>query len=48
MATAKKPVKKAPAKAAPKVKQERGNRYQFEGRNMQTESIVRGEVVARN
>ncbi|SSY69990.1 type II secretion system F family protein [Alysiella crassa] len=51
MATAKKPVKKAPVKkAAPKPKQqkERGNRYQFEGRNLQTESIVRGEVVARN
>ncbi|WP_304334235.1 type II secretion system F family protein [Conchiformibius steedae] len=48
---AKKPVKTVPAKKAaafsPK-KKEKGNRYQFEGRNLQTESIVRGEVVARN
>ena len=52
MATLKKPVKKAPVKAkrpaAKPQKKERGNRYQFEGRNLQTESIVRGEVVARN
>ncbi|WP_277074973.1 type II secretion system F family protein [Simonsiella muelleri] len=52
MATLKKPVKKAPVKAkktaAKPQKKERGNRYQFEGRNIQTESIVRGEVVARN
>lgn len=49
---AKKPVKKAPVKkaSAPKKpeKREKGNRYQFEGRNMQTDTIVRGEVVARN
>lgn len=50
---AKKPVKKAAPKptkgAALKTeKKERGNRYQFEGRNTQTESVVRGEVVAKN
>ena len=48
---AKKPVKKAPVKkavAAKPVKKEKGNRYQFEGRNLSTDSIVRGEVVAKN
>lgn len=48
---AKKPVKKAPVKkaaAAKSVKKEKGNRYQFEGRNLSTDSIVRGEVVAKN
>ena len=47
---AKKPEKKAVAKKATvrPVKQEKGNRYQFEGRNLSTESIVRGEVVAKN
>lgn len=45
MAT-KKPAKKTSVfKAQPK---EKGNRYQFEGRNLQTDSIVRGEVIARN
>ena len=46
----KKPEKKAVAKKATvrPVKQEKGNRYQFEGRNLSTESIVRGEVVAKN
>lgn len=35
--------------AAPKpTKVEKGNRYQFEGRNLSTESIVRGEVIAKN
>lgn len=35
--------------AAPKpAKVEKGNRYQFEGRNLSTESIVRGEVIAKN
>lgn len=27
---------------------EKGNRYQFEGKNTQTDAIVRGEVVAKN
>lgn len=48
---AKKPVKKAPVKkavAAKPVKKEKGNRYQFEGRNLSTDSIVRGEVIAKN
>lgn len=52
MATAKRPVKKATSVKAKKTvtkpqKKERGNRYQFEGRNIQTETIVRGEVIAR-
>ncbi len=29
-------------------KKEKGNRYQFEGRSLQTDSIIRGEVVAKN
>lgn len=48
---ARKPVKKVPAKKATALKpqkKEKGNRYQFEGRNLQTESIVRGEVIAHN
>lgn len=50
---AKKPVKKAAPKpkkgaALKQEPKERGNRYQFEGRNTQTESVVRGEVVAKN
>ncbi len=28
--------------------EEKGNRYQFEGKNIQTDTIVRGEVVAKN
>ena len=41
--------KKAPVKkAARPEKKEKGNRYQFEGRNLSTDSIVRGEVVAKN
>lgn len=36
---------KAPNK---QVKKEVGNRYQFEGRNLSTDSVVRGEVVAKN
>lgn len=36
-----------PAKATKTVK-ETGNRYQFEGRNLSTDSVVRGEVVAKN
>ena len=49
-----KPAKRAAPKKAPvkKVarpeKKEKGNRYQFEGRNLSTDSIVRGEVVAKN
>ena len=35
---------KAPNK---QVKKEVGNRYQFEGRNLSTDSVVRGEVVAK-
>lgn len=34
--------------AQTKKPEEKGNRYQFEGRNLQTDSIVRGEVVAKN
>lgn len=48
---AKKPVKKVAVKkaaAAKPEKKEKGNRYQFEGRNLSTDSIVRGEVVAKN
>ncbi|ULJ61164.1 type II secretion system F family protein [Wielerella bovis] len=45
---AKKPVKKTAAKSAKPEKKEKGNRYQFEGKNLQTENIVRGEVVAKN
>ncbi|MDO4433838.1 MAG: type II secretion system F family protein [Alysiella sp.] len=45
--TSKKTVKKA-APAAKPVKKEKGNRYQFEGKNLQTDSVVRGEVVAKN
>ena len=57
MATlAKKSAKKTPVrktavkKTAVKSRkpEEKGNRYQFEGKNLQTESIMRGEVVARN
>ena len=46
---AKKPIKK-PVKKVEKTakKQEKGTRYQFEGKNLQTENIVRGEVVAKN
>lgn len=35
-------------KTNPMFPKEKGNRYQFEGVNIQTESVVRGEVVARN
>lgn len=57
MATlAKKSAKKTPVrktavkKTAVKSRkpEEKGNRYQFEGKNLQTESIMRGEVVAKN
>ena len=42
--------KKVVAKKAPAAnikKAEKGNRYQFEGKSMQSDSIVRGEVVAK-
>ncbi len=47
---AKQPTKKVVAKKTtkPEKKVEKGNRYQFEGRNLSTESVVRGEVVAKN
>lgn len=38
--------KKTTKSTAPK--QEKGNRYQFEGKSLQTDSIIRGEVVAKN
>ncbi len=41
-----KPVKKV--SVAKPVQREKGNSYQFEGRNLQTDSVVRGEVVAKN
>lgn len=41
------PVAKKPAASKP-LKVEKGNRYQFEGRNLSTESIVRGEVIAQS
>ena len=54
MASLAKPAKKAAPKklvakkpAANVKKVEKGNRYQFEGKSLQSDSIVRGEVVAK-
>lgn len=46
--TAKRTVTAKKATSSKPEKVEKGNRYQFEGRNLSTESIVRGEVVAKN
>ena len=45
---AKPPVNKVAKSGKPVAKKEKGNRYQFEGKNLQTDGMVRGEVVASN